>query len=170
MLRPFLQSDASAVQRLAGDRRIADSVTTIPHPYPDGAAETWIASHHPSFVAGRDITYAVTQREGGLLVGAVRLLDINTQHARAELGYWTGVEFWGFGYCTEAVTRLIQFANEHLGTTRIIARCFARNPASARVMEKVGLKKEGCLAKHFLKNGTYEDVLLCGLALPERGK
>ena len=166
VLRPFQEGDAPAVQRLAGDRRIADAATTIPHPYPDGAAEAWIASHLPSFIAGTEITYAVTQREGALLVGTVSLLDISTKHARAELGYWTGVEFWGSGYCTEAVCRLIPFAYEHLGTTRVVARCLARNPASARVMEKAGLRKEGYLAKHVVKNGTYEDVLLYGLVLP----
>ena len=170
VLRPFQQSDAPVVQKLAGDQRIANDVTTIPHPYPDGAAEAWIATHQPSFIAGGDITYAVTLRENGSLVGSIRLLNIDTKHACAELGYWTGVEFWGLGYCTEAVRRLILFANEHLGTTRIVARCFARNLASARVMEKAGLRKEGNLVKHFLKNGTYEDVLLYGLVLPGRGE
>ena len=170
VLRPYQEGDAPAVQRLAGDRRIADATTTIPHPYPVGAAEAWIAGHLPSFIARTGITYAVTRREGALLVGTVSLLDISTEHARAELGYWTGVEFWGSGYCTEAVCRLIPFANQHLGTTRVVARCLARNPASARVMEKAGLRKEAYLAKHAVKNGIYEDVLLYGLVLSGRGE
>jgi ribosomal-protein-alanine N-acetyltransferase len=170
LLRPFKASDASAVQRLAGDRRVADAATTIPHPYPDGAAETWIATHAPSFSAGTEVSFAVTLLEGGLLVGTVSLLEVSKKHARAELGYWTGVEYWGRGYCTEAVTRLIPFANDHLGTTKIVARCFASNPASARVMEKAGLKKEGQLARHVLKNGTFEDLLIYGLVLLGRGE
>ena len=168
VLRPFQSGDAQAVQRLAGDRRVADAATTIPHPYPDGAAEAWIATHTPSFIAGTEVTYAVTLLDGGSLVGTVSLLDISKKHARAELGYWTGVEYWGSGYCTEAVCRLIPFAYEHLGVTKIVARCLARNPASARVMEKAGLKKEGRLAQHVLKNETYEDVLIYGLVLPGR--
>ena len=168
VLRPFQEGDAAAVQRLAGDQRTADAATTIPHPYKDGAAQAWIASHPPSFIAGTGITYAATQREGALRVGTVSFLDISTKHARAEFGYWTGVEFWGSGYCTEAVCRLIPFAYEHLGTNRVVARCMARNPASARVMEKAGLREEGYLAKHVFKNGKYEDVLLYGLVLPGR--
>ena len=168
-LRPYRTEDAAVVQRLAGDQRVADAATTIPHPYPDGAAEAWIETHQSAFATRKEMTYAVTRLEDNLLVGTVSLIDISERHARGELGYWTGVEFWGSGYCTEAVCRLITFANEYLGTTRVVARCFARNPASARVMEKAGLCKEGHLKKHVVKNGIYEDVLLYGIVLPGRG-
>ena len=170
LLRQYQTADAKSVQRLASDARIADTTTTIPHPYPDGAAEEWISTHESSFTSGSAVTYAVTIRESGILIGTVSLLDISSKHQRAELGYWTGVDFWGSGYCTEAVCRLIPFAYEHLETTRIVARCFARNPASARVMEKSGLQHEGYLPKHTLKNGRYEDVLLYGLNLPGRAE
>lgn len=63
---------------------------------------------------------------------------------------------------------MIAYAREQLGITRIVARCLARNPASARVMEKAGLRREGMLVRHELKNGLFEDVLLYGLAFPER--
>ncbi|MDO9318269.1 MAG: GNAT family protein [Gammaproteobacteria bacterium] len=66
------------------------------------------------------------------------------------------------GYCTEAVRCLINFAIEQLGMTRIVARCLARNPVSARVMEKADLTLEGCQHRHVLKNGVYEDILLLG--------
>lgn len=70
--------------------------------------------------------------------------------------------------CTEAVLRLIQFASEKLGITRFTALCLARNPASARVMEKAGMKREGYLVKYIFKNGQYEDLLLYGLVLQGR--
>ncbi len=168
VLRPYQASDSSDVKRLAGDRRIADTATAIPHPYPEGAAQAWIATHAPAFDASNEITYAVTLRGSEVLVGTVSLLDISPKHSRAEIGYWTGFEFWGLGYCTEAVCRIIPFAYEHLNTTRIVARCLARNQASARVMEKAGLRKEGHLLKHVLRNGKYEDMLLYGLALLQR--
>ena len=169
ILRPYDSSDASIVQRLAGDQRVADAATTIPHPYPDGAAEVWIATHATAFEAKKEITFATTLRTTGQVVGTVSLLDISARHARAELGYWTGVPFWGAGYCTEAVARLIAYARECLGTSRIVGRCLARNPASARVMEKAGLVREGHLVKHVLKNDSYEDVLLYGVVLSHRG-
>jgi len=111
----------------------------------------------------------VELRTNGALAGTVSLLEISEKHSRAELGYWIAFEHWGKGICTEAGCRLNAFANEYLGVTRIVARCMARNPASARVMEKSGLKREGYLHKHTLKNGRYEDMLLYGLVLPGRG-
>ena len=167
-LRPFAQADANAVQRLAGDKRVALAATTIPHPYPDGAAESWIATHADAFAAKREVTFAMALRDGGEVVGAISLLDLSERHARCEVGYWTGADFWSRGYCTEAFGRIIPYAYEELEITKIVARCSAQNAASARVMEKVGLKREGVLIKHSLKHGQYDDVLVYGLVLPGR--
>lgn len=169
VLRAYSLADAPAVQRLAGDARIADTTTTIPHPYPDGAAEAWIARHAGDFAARREVTFAVVRRSDSELLGTVSLRDLSATQARAELGYWIAVEHWGSGYCTEAVRRLIAYAQSDLQVTRIIARCMARNQASAKVMEKAGLEREGLLRRDTLKNGLFEDMLLYGLVLPGRG-
>ncbi len=169
-LRPFELSDAGVVQRLAGDKRVALAASTIPHPYPDGAAEAWISTHAGAFASKREVTFAVALRDGGELVGAISLLDISELHARGEVGYWTGVEYWNMGYCTEAFVRLIPYAHEELGITKVVARCSTQNPASARVMEKAGLKREGLLPKHFIRHGRFDDVLLYALVLPGRGE
>jgi len=169
-LRPFALPDASTVQRLAGNKRVALAATTIPHPYPDGAAEAWIATHANAFISKREVTFAITLQEGGELVGAISLLDISPQHERAEVGYWVGLEYWGRGYCTEAFSRLIPYAYEELAITKIVARCSEQNTASARVMEKAGLKREGRFLKHSKKHGKFDDVLVYGLVLPGRGE
>jgi [ribosomal protein S5]-alanine N-acetyltransferase len=169
-LRAFSLADAAEVQRLAGDAAVADMTMAIPHPYPDGAAEEWISSHEIGFSTKREVTYAVTRQEDGCLLGAVALLGISQKDARCELGYWIGREYWSRGYCTEAAARLVVFAYEHLSATRIVARCLARNPASARVMVKLAMQPEGRLTQHVNKNGTYEDVLLYGLNLPGRAR
>ena len=168
ILRPFSLADAADVRRLAGDARVADTTKTIPHPYPEGAAEAWIATHAAAFAARKEIVFAMIETRSNLLVGAAALLDVSEEHARAELGYWAGVEYWSKGFCTEAALRLIQFAHQELGVTRIVARCLARNPASARVMEKAGLRREGYFVQDLKKHGRYEDVLFYGLVLPGR--
>ncbi|HWI83619.1 GNAT family N-acetyltransferase [Ramlibacter sp.] len=168
VLRPFVREDAREVQRLAGDSRIAES-TLVPHPYPDGLAESWIDGHGPSYRAGREVVYAVTQREGGRLVGAVSLLSVSETHARAEVGFWIGTAYWGRGYCTEAVRALMDFAAASLGITRFVGRCVASNLASAAVMAKAGMSPEGRLPKHEFRGGRYVDQLLFGCLLPGRG-
>ena len=167
-LRPFVAADASDVRRLAGDKRIADMTLAIPHPYPEGAAEAWIASHPDSYEGGKEATFAITLMDSGDLLGAISLLDISREHARAELGYWVGVDHWSKGYCTEAVRRLLEFGTEELGITRFVGRCIGRNAASARVMVKAGMLPEGHLRQHMLRHGRYEDMLLFGLVLAGR--
>lgn len=168
-LRPYGAGDAPAVQRLAGDARIADTTSSIPHPYPDGAAAEWISGHQASFEARESAVFAVTLRADDQLVGTISLFDVSIDDARAEMGYWIGVPYWGQGYASEAAGALIGFAHDAWNLTRIVARCFARNPASARVMQKIGMTYEGMFPLHGRKNGRFEDQLLYGLNLAGRG-
>jgi ribosomal-protein-alanine N-acetyltransferase len=168
LLRPYNIADAQDVQRLAGDTRIADTTVNVPHPYSDGLAEKWIAFHQPAFDAKVSVIFAITLVSNTELVGTASLINISENDARAEIAYWVGVEHWGHGYCTEAVQRLIQYAQEELQITRIVAKCFARNHASARVMEKAGLQREGYFPKHIRKAEKFEDILFYGCNLKNR--
>lgn len=167
MLRPFQLSDASEVQRLAGDFAIADTTANIPHPYPDGAAEQWIQSYSSRFAEGREVVFAIIIREENLLGGAIGLHQIDTENERAEMGYWIGVPFWGRGYCTEAAAAVITFGFTQLQLQRIFACHFKRNPASGRVMAKNGMKWEGCLRQHLKRRGRFEDLDYYGILREE---
>jgi RimJ/RimL family protein N-acetyltransferase len=156
VLRPFLLSDAATVQRLAGDRAVADTTLSIPHPYADGMAEQWIATHEGAWTRHEMATLAITEAEAGL-VGAISL-RIELSHRRAELGYWIGAPYWGRGYATEAARAMVAFGFEKLSLQRIYAHHFTRNPASGRVMAKVGMRREGTLRQHFFRWDQPEDV------------
>lgn len=162
ILRPFTLADAPAVQRLAGERDIASTTLNIPHPYPDGAAEEWIASHPERFAKGEALELAIVSRADNALVGAIGL-EINQRHAHAELGYWIGRPYWGQGYCTEAAAAVVRYAFETLGLHRVHACHFRRNPASGRVMQKIGMVYEGCQREHLLKWDAFEDVVRYGI-------
>ena len=166
-LRPFALADAPDVQRLAGARAVAATTLTIPHPYPDGAATAWIGTHAAAWVSGRGAHYAVTDATGGgALVGAVSLA-LMPAHAGAELGYWIAEPAWGRGYATEAAAALCAYAFANLGVHRIQARHFAGNPASGRVMQKLGLRREGTLRAAVRKDGRFEDLALYAVLAPE---
>jgi RimJ/RimL family protein N-acetyltransferase len=165
VLRPFLLSDAATVQRLAGARAVADTTLTIPHPYADGLAETWIASHEGAWTRHEAATLAITEPDAGL-IGAISL-RIELAHRRAELGYWIGAPYWGLGYATEAVRSMIAFGFDKLSLQRIYAQHFTRNPASGRIMAKVGMHLEGTLRRHFFRWDQPEDVSVWGLLRAE---
>ena len=144
ILRPFAPEDAPVVQRLAGDRAVADTTERIPHPYENGMAETWIATHPQQFRDLKECTFAIVLKDGQQVIGAVGL-TLTMAHARGELGYWIGREFWNHGYCTEAARAVVEYGFSVLGLHRIHARHLTRNPASGRVMEKLGMQYEGRL-------------------------
>ena len=159
VLRPFALADAPAVQALAGAREVADTTLHIPHPYPDGAAEAWIGAHAAAWAAGTLATYAVVDAADGTLRGAVGL-SVAPEHARAELGYWVGVPWWGRGIATEAARALVEFGFARLGLHRVQARHLTRNPASGRVMQKLGMRREGIHREAVRKGDRFEDTAL----------
>lgn len=157
LLRPFTIDDASKVQCLAGDWAIADTTLNIPYPYEDGMAEEWISTHKSNFENDEVVTYAITEKGDGKLFGAISLV-INRRHEHAELGYWIGKPYWNKGYCTEAAGELIHYGLSQLNLNRIFARFFPRNKASGKVMEKTGMRYEGCYRQHVKARGKFEDL------------
>jgi RimJ/RimL family protein N-acetyltransferase len=166
ILRPFALDDAAEVTRLVSDRRIADTTLNIPHPYDEATATAWIDTHEE--VAERDggLTLAVTDGPTGQIFGAVGL-SINRPHRRGELGYWVAVEHWGRGYATEASRAMLDHAFGALDLSRVVAHCLTRNEGSWRVMEKLGMQREGRLRQHFVKWDVLEDVWLYGILREE---
>jgi len=162
LLRPFTLVDAAEVQRMAGDYDVASVTGNIPHPYEDGMAEAWINTQQPNYEAGTQATFAITSRSEGILIGAIGLI-VNLQHQRAEMGYWVGKEHWNKGYCTEAASVVVRFGFEQLNLRRIEATHLARNPASGRVMQKIGMRQEGYFRQHIFKWGVFEDLVIYGL-------
>jgi RimJ/RimL family protein N-acetyltransferase len=101
------------------------------------------------------------------LVGAVGL-KLEEDSGIAELGYWVGVPYWGNGYATEASNAVLDYGFESLVLGRIWARAFARNPASSRVLEKVGMRHEGTLRSSIRKNDELLDAEVFGILRDER--
>ena len=154
-LRPLVAGDAPAIEQLAGAYEVALNTLLIPHPYPEGAAEEWIASDHPH-------TFGI---DDGRLVGVIGLSV--KDEGIAEIGYWIGVPFWNRGYASEAVRAVLRYGFNECGLHRIFAGYFARNPASGRVLAKSGMKYEGTLRHHQLKWGEYQDLVFYGILAGE---
>ena len=173
LLRPFQPSDAAAVQHYVSDREIAATTRGIEHPYPDGAASEWIATHAELHRTGRAVIFAILPGDSWKesidssaanfdLLGSIGL-HIDPEDHRAELGYWTARPWWNRGIASEAAPAIIQFGFSHLGLNRIYAHHMTRNPASGRVLENAGMIKEGTLRQHARKWGEFNDIVLYGI-------
>ena len=161
-LRPFTPADVADLQRLAGDKAVADTTLSIPHPYPDGVAEAWIASHAAKWDAQAELVLAITLRSSGELMGSISMI-FQIAFNLAQLGYWIGVPYWNQGYTTEAARAVIDHGFQMLGLDRIEAHHMAQNPASGRVLAKAGMRREGFSAQALRKNGVLRDVVFYGI-------
>lgn len=127
------------IQRLAGHPDIA-AMTPIPHPYPeDGAARFVRNVVLPGRAAGT--FYGFVIEAGDEVVGHVGLKNVDRTRGEAELGYWVGRPYWGRGYASEAARLALDVAFGALGLEEVYAHVLARNPASARVLEKAGFER-----------------------------
>jgi len=170
VLRACTLADAPGIQRLAGDRDVASTTLRIPHPYEDGMAESWIATHQEIFDRGEEMSLGIVLRSAirsdSPTIGSIGLV-FNLPHDNAEMGYWIGKPYWNQGYGTEAAGAIIRYAFEVLGLNRVYATHFKRNPASGRIMQKIGMTYEGSLRQHVRKWDKYEDMEYYGILKSE---
>ncbi len=165
VLRPLQADDAEAIARLAGDWRVAWPISTIPHPYSLGRARDFLRASRRSAAEGSELAFAVTRKPESGLIGIISLRP--QQGHSAETGYWMGVPFWGQGYMSEALGAIIRHAFCDLQLQRVYAWHIGSNPASGRVMQKAGMRREACLRQHVLHRGEVEDQVYYGLLRDE---
>jgi RimJ/RimL family protein N-acetyltransferase len=136
LLRSPVLADAASIALLAGDFDVASMTGTIPHPYSERMAVDWIESLH----AGEEgVAFAIDR--GGALIGCVGYRAADKSHA--EMGYWIGKPYWGMGYATEAARALILYAFGKERFDYLTVGHFRENPASARVIAKLGFEPSG---------------------------
>jgi RimJ/RimL family protein N-acetyltransferase len=162
ILRPWAEADIPELVRLIGAREVAATTLRIPHPYREEHAREFLR-----IVEKEDEQrLSIRLRNNERLCGGVGLHP-TAAHQHAELGYWLGVPFWGHGYATEAAHAVVRHAFEHLKLNRIFASHFDGNVASARVLQKLGMRHEGCLRQHILKWGKFIDLQLYAILRQE---
>lgn len=144
MLRPGWMEDAAAVQRaISSDPAIARNTARIPWPYTFADAEAYLRSQQE---ADGLTSLLVFSRTSGAprLIGGVGLHPDQEGH---ELGYWIARPYWGLGFATEAASGLLRAARGSLKIDRIHSGHFADNPASGRVLRKLGFRPTGQMVK-----------------------
>lgn len=158
ILRALEMDQAEVLFTLANGPKIADNTANIPSPYTLETAQDFIAGSVEKYCAGELLSLGMHVRETGELIGMVSL-RLNARHHAGHLGGWVAAHSRNQGYAAEAASALMDFGFTELGLQRVGSQCFGRNKESARVMEKIGLRYEGCMRQAFLKNGVYEDLL-----------
>lgn len=112
-------------------------------------------------------SWGILHKADNKIIGTCGLANWIPDQARAEIGYALSRKYWGQGYMPEAVCPVITFGFRMMKLNRIEGRCIIPNTASARVMEKVGMKFEGVLRQHLFVKGSFHDVKMYSILKEE---
>ena len=138
VLRPPHKDDIPELAELADNRKLAEMLGRMPHPYGEREARAFVESTRERARAG--CTYAVSLADNGAFVGCAGL---HPRPRGLELGYWIGEPYWGRGYATEAAHVLVDLAFRATAIDRLHASCRVINAASRRVIHKCGFQYAG---------------------------
>jgi RimJ/RimL family protein N-acetyltransferase len=159
ILRPVARAEIDRIVVLAGDRRVAEMTRSIPHPLTVADVAGWI----DSLERKGDRVFAIHRRSDDepaepTLIGVVGL-TAPADGGVAEVGYWLGAPYWGRGYMTEALRRVLRYAFGDLKLTSVVADAFAENARSVGVLVKSGFDVEGRRTQPAPARGGDREVL-----------
>ena len=154
LLRPFAPSDHDALHAIFSKEEVVRYLYEGPHDEDEVQRRLDVKITQRSIERPGDILrLAVLSKANGRVIGDVVLHWMDDEHRSAEVGFALHPDHQGKGYTTEAVQVLLRVAFEVLGLHRVFGRTEARNVASARVMEKLGMRQEA----HFVENEFVKD-------------
>jgi RimJ/RimL family protein N-acetyltransferase len=156
LLRSWRAADADALVANVNHREVWRNTGALPFPYVRSDAEAFLGylAAHPE----ETHVAIVIDGEPGGSVGMYRRGGL--ERFTGELGYWLGPRFWGRGFATEAARALVEHVFATTEVVRIEGRVFAWNPASCRVLEKAGFRREGLKRRSAFKDGELVDEFL----------
>jgi ribosomal-protein-alanine N-acetyltransferase len=161
-LRALVLDDSRAVCGYAFDADVARFMPWRPNSTEAFAKGLVGVMTQPDF-----LTWAVTAPPADTAIGMVSLLSYSRQHRKAEIAFNLAKSHWRQGIATEAAHAVLSFAFHGLGLNRIEALCMPANSASMRVIEKLGMKREGTMAKVHHRFDGFHDMELFAMLSPD---
>lgn len=157
-LRPWAANESADLVRHANNTKIARNLwDRFPDPYRRSDAAQVLAQHAGKPPLGGAYAIVVEQRPVGTISVHPR---VDVERLTGEIGYWLGEEYWGRGIATAAAAAVTDAVFAHSELVRLYAPVFSWNPASMRVLEKVGYQREGILRRSVVKDGVVLDRVL----------
>ncbi len=160
LIREFREDDWQSVHSYAADPLVTRLTLFGPNTEEDSRNFVHVVMAQQQEMPRRCYDLALTLKAGGRLIGACSLRMRDAEGKIAEMGYCLHRDFWGQGYMPEAAGAMLGFGFETLGLHRIWATCAVENTGSARVMEKIGMLREGIMRDFRVIKGKWRDSYL----------
>ena len=156
VLRPFTLADAPDVFVYTSDPKVTDLLFWGPHQKLQ-ETEEYLTAVLRQYQTGEDGPWGIALRETGKIIGNIHLMDMDAKHRKAEVGFVLARAYHNQGIMTEALKKVLHFALGELGLNRVEGFCAVDNPASAAVMDKAGMTREGRLREYLFQKGAFRD-------------
>ncbi|AFK20175.1 N-acetyltransferase [Haloferax mediterranei ATCC 33500] len=159
-LRTIESEDTEFLHETINDRRVRQGLAAV-DPVTRSNERDWVESRGE----GDDINFLIC--DGGEPVGTIGLKPPNVINGATEVGYMVAPDHWGNDYATDALRALCGYAFEERRLNKVYANAYETNPASSRVLEKVGFQREGVHREQGFVDGEHVDVFRYGLLAHE---
>ena len=157
-IREYQKRDIDGFLHVIRQPEIYATTYGIPKDYSRLRAKWWLKTIKENQKNNTAYEFAVILRDTGQYIGNVGLINVSFEHNRADISYYIDKDYMNQGYATEAAKEMLQYGFQTYGFNKIQGICMHCNPASRRVMEKIGMKYEGTLRQDLLKDGIYCDI------------
>lgn len=158
LIREYTKKDIDSFLHVIRQPEIRATTYGIPADYSRMRARWWFRLLHRNAVTNLSYEYGVFLKEGHCYIGNVGLINLDPLHAHADISYYIDRAYMNRGYATEAARAMLNYGFCELGYHKINGVCMTKNPASRRVMEKLGMQYEGTLREDLLKDGIFYDL------------
>jgi ribosomal-protein-alanine N-acetyltransferase len=159
LLRRIAMSDAQDLFAFGRDPEVARHV--LWNAYESIAeARKYVRYLQRQYRSGEPGSWGIECKPHRKIIGTIGFMWRNCDHNSAEVGYSLSRAYWNRGIMSEALTETLRFGFETMGLNRIEAQHEFDNPASGRVMEKAGMRREGTLRNRLFNKGRYVDMVL----------
>ncbi len=166
ILRAMRMSDARDIYEYSCDPQVARHVLWDAHQNIH-QTRAYIRYVLRQYRSGTPSSFCIVLKETGKVIGTIGFMWVSNENRSAEVGYSLSRSYWNQGYMTEALGEVIRFGFNTLNLNRIEAQYECDNPASGRVMEHVGMRREGTLKERLYNKSRFVDVELYAILREE---
>lgn len=159
VLRKIEPKDLQDIFAYASDPEVARHLRWGPHKT-QGETKTYLDQVLQEYQTGQDGPWGMEYKNTARLIGSIHLMAVSAQHRKAEIGFVLSKAYWNRGLATEALRRVLAYSFKTVGLNRVEGLCLAENHAARRVLEKVGMVREGLMREYLFQKGTFRDFEL----------
>lgn len=158
IIREYKKSDIDDFLEVVRQPELYSTTYGIPREYSRKRAKNWLKFVKNNIRTMQSYEFGMFLKDDERYLGNVGLINVSTVHNHADISYYIDINFQNMGFTTEAAREMLCFGFKTLGLEKISGLCMSINPASRRVMEKIGMKYEGTMRNDLLKDGVYYDI------------